>query len=91
MNCIFHNFSLSLLERESQRTWLENNDLFLGDVHNHCNLIYGYGKLEEAIEFANTMQGGGAKRAYAWCNGIYRLPQRLSMKLWFRKNWIVDT
>lgn len=52
MNRIIHNFTLSLRKRKNQRTWLEENNLFLGDIHNHCNISYGYGKLEDAIDFA---------------------------------------
>lgn len=52
MNRIIQNFTSSLLARETQKRWLEQNALFLGDIHNHCNISYGYGKLEDAIEFA---------------------------------------
>ena len=52
MNRILQNFTTSLSRREQQRTWLEKNNLFLGDIHNHCNISYGYGKLENAIDFA---------------------------------------
>lgn len=36
-----------------QKQWLEENNLYVGDVHNHCGISYGYGSLERAIAFAS--------------------------------------
>ncbi len=45
-------FSEGLAKKEEQRKWLESHRLYIGDLHNHCNISYGHGSLEKAIAFA---------------------------------------
>lgn len=53
MNRILHYFSKSLANRTRQKDWLENHQFLVGDLHNHCNISYGHGDLEDAIAFAS--------------------------------------
>jgi hypothetical protein len=52
MNRVLHYFSEALTHRLEQRKWLEEHQFLVGDLHNHCNISYGHGDLEDAIAFA---------------------------------------
>ncbi len=52
MNTFIRCFDEALKERPQQRAWLEVRSLYVGDLHNHCNISYGHGSLEKAIAFA---------------------------------------
>ena len=29
-------------------------NVYVGDIHNHCGISYGYGSIENAVEFARS-------------------------------------
>ena len=37
---------------EGERLWLESHSIYIGDIHNHAGISYGYGTMEKAINFA---------------------------------------
>lgn len=37
---------------DQHRKWFEQHRMYIGDVHNHCNISYGHGSLEDACSFA---------------------------------------
>lgn len=53
MNRILLYFTESLATRIRQKEWLEDHQFLVGDLHNHCNVSYGHGALEDAIAFAS--------------------------------------
>lgn len=55
----------SLTEKEQQ--WIDGNSLYVGDIHNHCGISYGYGTLEKAIGFAKSqLDFFSATGHFAW-------------------------
>ena len=53
MNRIAKNFEKELKELGIYEEFSSLNS-YVGDIHNHCGISYGYGKLENAIAFAKT-------------------------------------
>lgn len=52
MSEILEIFKKTLNQKEYQKTWFTNHISLVGDIHNHCNISYGHGNLEDAIFFA---------------------------------------
>jgi len=52
MKTLLQAYAAKLEHKENQRIWLEQNQLYLGDIHNHCAISYGHGSLSKAIAFA---------------------------------------
>lgn len=47
-------FFKSELSANNRVEFMNSLDRFIGDIHNHCGISYGYGTLKHAIEFAKT-------------------------------------
>lgn len=52
MHTFIRTFEKALADRPEQRAWLKARALYLGDLHNHCDISYGHGSLAKAIAFA---------------------------------------
>lgn len=81
MHTFIRIFDKSLDDRPQQRAWLEARSLYLGDLHNHCDISYGHGSLAKAIAFAQqqldffTVTGH-----FAWPDmdsGIQAIPEKV--------------
>lgn len=52
---------------KTQKDWLDSHSIYLGDIHNHCGISYGYGTLEKAIDFARqSLDFFSATGHFAW-------------------------
>lgn len=50
MQKILHYYNSKL--NDKQKDILKELTLFVGDIHNHCGISYGHGRVEDAIDFA---------------------------------------
>ena len=52
-NIILERFEDALSIRKKQLDFFITHTFLIGDLHNHCNISYGHGSLERAIDFAS--------------------------------------